>query len=118
MKSRFAAMSRRVAFLLAIGFPISAYAATKINQVLTNITQVLRTVVTIVFTLAVIAFGWAIVKLIAAAGNPEGIKNAKSLIFWSVIGMAVLASIAGLIAYIQAFFLIDPGSTTITVPQF
>lgn len=107
-----------VTTLLTFGAPYAVFAASKINTILNNIISLLQKVVLIVFTLAVIMFGWGIVKLIAAAGNPQEIKNAKSIILWGVIGMAVLASIAGIIAYFQNFFLISTANPTIRVPQF
>jgi len=98
--------------------PYTAFAQTKIKQILDRIIKVLEQVVLIVFVLAVVVFGWGIIKLITAAGNPNAIKEAKYIIFWSIIGMVVLASIFGIIVYLQDFFLIDAPTGSIPVPQF
>lgn len=63
----------------------------------------LDVVVTIVFVIAVIVFGWGIVKLIIAAGNPTQIQQAKQFIWWGIIGMFILASITGIIWYLQGY---------------
>ena len=109
-------------YLLLAGalMPLAAYAAdTKIGTLIEQMTGLLRLVLTGLFTLAVAAFAWGIVKLIAASGNPEELKKARGILWWGVIGMAVLASIGGLIAFLQANVLSgeDP-ATPIHVPQF
>jgi hypothetical protein len=122
--SRIIATRKRAAevgYLLAVffmNFVPPAFAQSKITTIIENITAVLGRVITVVFMLAVIAFGWGIVKLIVAAGDPNEIKNAKGIIVWSVISIAVLASVAGIILYIQQFFGIDPNQTNISPPQF
>jgi peptidoglycan biosynthesis protein MviN/MurJ (putative lipid II flippase) len=103
-------------FFASIALPV--FSASKIQNVITDVTGILQSVIRIVFILAIIAFGWGIVKLIVAAGDPNEIKNAKGIIVWSVISIAVLASITGIIFYIQDFFGIDPSQTTIKPPQF
>jgi hypothetical protein len=82
-----------------------------------GVLDILQIVVTIVFVIAIIIFGWGIVKLILAAGDPAEIKQAKQFIWWGVIGIAILASIFGLISYLQGFFGVDPGGINITPPK-
>src|SRR3989338_1314482 len=82
---------------------------TQVDTILFRILNTLRTVVLIVFVLAVIVFGWGVVKLILAAGNPTEIAKAKLFIWWGVIGMAILASITGIIVYLQEFFGVSSG---------
>lgn len=108
-----------IVYAIALLFSISpiASAQTTVDSVLIQIINTLDLVVLIVFILAVIAFGWGIVKLIAAAGNPTEIKNSKQIIVWSVIAIAILASIAGIIAYLQDFFYL-PSTGSITIPKF
>lgn len=71
----------------------------------------------IVMTLGLVAFIWGIVKLIAAAGNPQKMKEAKQIILWGIAGVAIMAMIAGIIEFIQIYLGI-PGGGSITVPQF
>ncbi|OHA00465.1 MAG: hypothetical protein A3C07_01250 [Candidatus Sungbacteria bacterium RIFCSPHIGHO2_02_FULL_47_11] len=90
---------------------------TQVDTILFRILNTLRTVVLIVFVLAVIVFGWGVVKLILAAGNPTEIAKAKLFIWWGVIGMAILASITGIIVYLQEFFGVSSGGS-IKFPTF
>ncbi len=94
-----------------------ARAASKIEGIITSSTTLVGSVTLLVFTLAVLVFAWGIVRLIAAAGNTEKIKQAKGIIWWGIIGMFVLASIAGIIYYLQKQFGID-SILTIPAPQF
>lgn len=103
------------ALLLSVSF-VNAQGV-QIDTILSRILNTLRTVVLIVFVLAVIVFGWGIVKLIIAAGNPTEIAKAKSFIWWGVIGMFILASIAGIIVYLQDFLGVSSGGT-IKFPTF
>ena len=83
-----------------------------------NIITVAKVLVEIVFAFALVMFGWGIVKLISAAGDPGAIKTAKGYIIWGVIGMAVLASLTGLITYLQMYFGVKSGGGTIQTPKF
>jgi hypothetical protein len=89
----------------------------RLQTTVTGVLGILNVVVTIVFVIAVIIFGWGIVKLIFAAGDPEAIKKAKGFLLWGVIGIAVLASVFGIITYLQEFFGVVPGTGTIAPPS-
>ncbi|OHA00467.1 MAG: hypothetical protein A3C07_01260 [Candidatus Sungbacteria bacterium RIFCSPHIGHO2_02_FULL_47_11] len=88
----------------------------KVSPVAQNILAALNLVVTIVFILAVIVFGWGIVKLIVAAGDPGKIKEAKGFLIWGVIGIAILASIFGIIQFLQQYIGISSGTQPIQPP--
>lgn len=120
LSSRFACAL--LLFLVVLCGAYFVYAAdpipqTDVDKILIKTLNTLRIVVLIVFVLAVIVFGWGIVKLILAAGNPTEIAKAKSFIWWGVIGMFILASIAGIIVYLQDFFGVSSGGT-IKFPTF
>lgn len=108
--------------LVATSFivPALAFAATQdasnITGTLTATINIARLLVTLLFVLALVVFVWGMIKLILAAGNPDGIKEAKSYIWWSVIAMAVLASVFGLVAYLQTLFGVTSGGGFPVVP--
>lgn len=106
--------------LILTAMPLVAMAQNEQREILTgtaaNILDVVRTLTLVTFTLAVVVFGWGIVQLILAAGDPEKIKNAKQFIWWGVIGMAVLASLFGIIAWLRGYFGVEQEETTINVP--
>ena len=97
--------------------PFIALAQTdKLTSVASNFLKTINVVVTIVFVLAILIFGWGIVRFISAAGDAEKIKKAKSMIVWGVIGIAVLASVFGLISFLQDYFGVGAGGGNIVVP--
>lgn len=117
--SPFCRIVRRNAPLLGIAavmLPMTAYAS-QINDILIAMQGTIGMILQIVMTLGVIVFIWGIVKLIAAAGNPQKIKEAKGIILWGIIGVAVMAMITGIIEFIQIYLGI-PGGGSVTVPQF
>jgi len=97
--------------------PFSTLAASKINEILTNAQDTLNIILRILMTLAVVIFIWGIVRMIAAAGNATAIKQAKGILLWGVIGIAVMASMTGIVAFLQTYFGVS-GNDTIKVPQF
>jgi TRAP-type C4-dicarboxylate transport system permease small subunit len=100
-----------------IAAPAIALAQTdKLTPTAINVLAALNVVVSIIFVIAVIVFGWGIVKLIIASGNPEEIKKAKGFLIWGIVGIAVLASVFGIITYLQEFFGVTAGSGTIETP--
>lgn len=74
--------------------------------------------ITLLFVTALLVFALGIIRMIAAAGQgPEALKKAKGILLWGIIGMSVLASIGGIIFFVQQFFGVE-GTTQISVPQF
>jgi len=96
--------------------PFAAYAS-QLNDILTSLQGTTKKALQLVMTIALLVFVWGIVKLIAAAGNPQKIKEAKAIILWGIIGVAVMGMIAGIVLFIQGYLGI-PGGGSITPPQF
>jgi len=96
---------------------IPAHASSQLQTIVTTTTEVIRNVLLLVMTLAIVIFGWGIVTLISAAGSPERVKKAKAIIWWGIIGITVLASLAGIVTFFQVYFGIEGGGA-IKVPQF
>ncbi len=106
-----------VIIALAIAPSIALAATSELGKILTNTQEVITIVLRIVMTLAFVVFIWGIVKLIAASGNPQKIAQAKTIILYGIIGLAVMASIGGIIAFLQTYFG-TPGGVPIKIPQF
>lgn len=103
--------------LLTFFAAIPAQASSQLQTIITTTTEVIRNVLLFVMTLAIVIFGWGIVTLISAAGSPERVKKAKAIIWWGLIGITVLASLAGIVTFFQIYFGIEGGGA-IKVPQF
>ena len=105
--------------VLAIALPLIASAAPAqdiVTPIAENILKLVRVLVLVVFVLAVVAFGWGIVQFIFAGGDPAGIAKAKSFLLWGVIGMAVMASLFGLITFLQQYFGVTAGGLNVQAP--
>ena len=98
--------------------PFSAYAAALApgSQLITFANNILKTaqvLVTLAFVVALLTFAWGIIRFLIGAGDPG---SSKSFLLWGVIAMAVLASLMGLITFLQQAFGIDNGTGTIESP--
>jgi membrane protease YdiL (CAAX protease family) len=103
-------------FLLATA-PLFVFAQQDVvSPILRNAVSAVRILIALAFLLALFVFAWGIVKFIIAAGDPEKIKEARQFILWGVIGLAVLASIFGLITFLQNYFGVSPGAGAIPIP--
>lgn len=111
-------MFKKIIFTAPVLFltPLAFAYASQLNDIIESMTETVKLILVLVMTLALVVFIWGIVKLIAAAGNPQEITKAKGIITWGIIGLAVMASLLGIIAIIQTYFGIDPAD--ITIPQF
>lgn len=104
--------------LIAMSVPLVAFGAAQdiVSPIATNILNLSRILVSIVFVLSIVVFGWGIVKFITAAGDPTAVEKAKQFLYWGVIGMAVGASIFGLVTFLQTYFGVQSGGLDIEVP--
>ena len=71
------------------------------------------TVIPLIVSLAVVAFLWGVMLFVLNAGNDEGRKKGKDVMIYGIIGLAVMVSYLGLVAFVTNTF----GTNTIT-PQF
>ena len=68
----------------------------------------------IVFAIAMIYFFWGVAKYILAAGDPKAAAEGKSIMIYGIIALAVMASVYGLINFLQTTF--NVGTGTVTLP--
>ena len=95
---------------------VSAQATDLLNPIAVNVLTLSGTLVTIVFVLSIVAFGWGIVKYITAAGDAAQESKARGILTWGVIGMAVAASLFGLVQFLQNYFGVT-GIGTLNIKQ-
>jgi len=106
-------------------FPVLAFAVT--NQggagTLLNITQlvqqagrILALLIPMAFALAIIFFFYGVAKYIGKGGDPKAQEEGKNIMIYGVIGIAVMASIYGIIAYLQSTIGLGTSPTTIPIP--
>ena len=90
-------------YFVAVGFsllPLLVAAQGVISQA-QNIVTGLQTIVNLVFPLligvAAIVFVWGVIKYIMAAGDEKARKDGRWMIIWSLVGLAVILGMAGLV---------------------
>ncbi len=52
-------------------------------------------------SIALLLFFWGIAKFIRAAGDEKAIAEGRRFMFWSVIALFVMASLVGIISFLQ-----------------
>ena len=111
-------MKKFIYGVLAFG-PVLALAQTPntsgLTAIVTFIGTTVRSLIPIMFGLAVVYFFWGLTKYIRAAGDPKGAAEGKSIMIYGVIAIAIMASIYGLINYLQGLFGIS-ATGTVQVP--
>src|SRR3989344_2928341 len=73
--------------------PLSAFAQTKLTDVLTNASDFFDLLIIFFFLLATAVFLWGIIKYLTAGGDEEKSKEARSMIIWGIIFLAVMVAV-------------------------
>ncbi|MFZ2621294.1 MAG: hypothetical protein WAX37_02185 [Minisyncoccia bacterium] len=98
--------------------PVLAFAAvdlSNINGILNFIKTTVATLIPIMFGLAIVYFFWGLIEYIRAAGDPKKAAEGRSIMIWGVIAIAVMASIYGLVAWLQGATGVNPNAA-INIP--
>lgn len=109
--------------LLAGLTPVLALAqGTTINEggilgVMRTVQRVLDFAVILIISLGIVYFLWNVVKYIQANGDPEGKGKAKTGILYSLVGIAVMVSVWGLVRILQSTFITGDTNSTVTTPS-
>ena len=81
-----------------------------------NLLKTANIIVTLLFVVALLVFAYGIIRFLFAAGDPAQVSQSKGYILWGVIGMAVLASLFGLIVFLRTVFGVSNDKGNITAP--
>lgn len=84
-----------------------------LGNFVTQIGGVVARIIPVMFALAIVYFFWGVIKYIRSAGDPKEADAGKSIMIYGVIGIAVMASIYGLIAWLQGTLGVGSGGTVI-----
>ncbi len=76
--------------------------AGNIENLARSFTRVMNILIPAFFALAVIYFFYGMAKYILSAGDPKKAAEGKSIMIYGVIAIAVMASLYGLIAWLQS----------------
>ncbi len=101
--------------------PVMALAAglTGIGTLVDQAQIILGKIVPLLFALAIIWFFWGVIKFIRSAGDPKLAADAKGTIIYGIIAIAVMASVYGLVNWLQdTLNVTSTGSITLpTLPR-
>jgi membrane-anchored glycerophosphoryl diester phosphodiesterase (GDPDase) len=114
--------------LMATSLPSLAFAQTSpsgvnsnyVNSLANLASSVLNWAVYLIMVLALVYFLWGVAQYIIKGGNPEEKAKAKSIMVYGIIGLAVMASVWGLVGVLTGIFNVSPqngANSSIPVPQ-
>lgn len=80
-------------------------------KIVTDIGSLVNLVLPVLFGLGVVAFLWGAVKYITSAGDEEKRKEGRSYMVWSLIFLAIVLALFGVVNLITGVFGVDTGGT-------
>lgn len=97
--------------------PVLAFAADlePIKGLIGDIQEIFGLIVPLLFGLATIYFFWGVIKYIRSAGDPKEAEAGKSIMIYGIIGLAVMASVYGLVNFLTDTVGLD--DNTIDLPD-
>lgn len=108
-------MKKIIAFGLVFApFLASAQAtnlnASNVNNLVVFLSGLLKAAVALIFAGAVVFFLWNVFKYVMSAGDGEAKAEANKGIIYGIIGIAIMASVYGLISFIIGSLGLTPGT--------
>ncbi|MEK7561077.1 MAG: hypothetical protein AAB539_03925 [Patescibacteria group bacterium] len=120
ISKKFSFALRRIVPIGAAVMPLAASAQapslTNIQQLVVSALNIVNIVTIFLFVLAIVVFAWGVILFIGAAGDPAAVKKARGVIIWGIVGIAVLASVFGLVSFLQTSFGVG-GQGTLEIPD-
>lgn len=95
-------IKQRIAIAGAMLLPLVAAAQT-FTEVFTRIKGFLNQIIPFLVLIATIIFLVGVVRYITAGGDEERIKEARNLIFWGIILLAVMIAVWGFVNIVLTF---------------
>ncbi len=77
--------------------------------------SIISPLITLLFGVALLLFIWALVKYITKVNDPKAQQEARQMIFWGIIILAVMVSVWGLVKVVQNTFF-DSGDVNSALP--
>ena len=99
------------AFLLCM--PLFAVAADTFNKVIGFLSTGLNTIIIFLFLVATVIFLFGVVRYISAGGEEDKQAEARNMIMWGVIFLAVMVAVWGFVNIVLDF-IFDSESTILT----
>jgi len=99
-------------------FPMVAFAALEnVQDIVDGLADIVDALVPIVFVLAFVYFFYGVAKYVTSAGDEEAQKSARGIMMYGVIGIFVIASIWGIVFFLQTALGVGGGAVG-NIPDF
>ncbi len=99
---------KKVSIAVAMALlPLSTFAQQlgNISNLVDSASGIINKVIPILFTLALLGFFWGLVRFLF--GGAEDKDQAKNIMIWGVVALAVMASVWGLVNFLGSAFNIN-----------
>jgi uncharacterized membrane protein YidH (DUF202 family) len=99
-------MTHRLRYSLAIGTlltPLTAFADVNIGDILADATDIINILISFLILLATFMFLLGIVRYIMASGDEEKRKEARGMVVWGIIFLAVMVAVWGFVNILLDF---------------
>jgi uncharacterized membrane protein (GlpM family) len=73
------------------------------DDFITTVSAGLNTIIIFLFLVATVIFLWGVVRYISAGGDEEKTKEARSMIIWGIIFLAVMVAVWGFVNIVLDF---------------
>lgn len=94
-----------------------AQALSNVQSLVDGVGGIVKTLMPIAFALVFVVFFWGVAMYVVKAGDEEAQKKAKAIMIYGVIGIFIVASIWGIVGWLQSAFGIS-GSSSGNIPTF
>ncbi len=103
--------------LLALPAIVFAQELQEFQNLTSGIGSIVTALMPIAFTSVFVVFFWGVALYVVKAGDEEAQKKAKSIMIYGVIGIAIVASIWGIVGWLQSAFGVSGGASG-NIPTF
>lgn len=93
----------------------AAATPTNLTEIIDLFTNIGLKLIPLMGAVAFLVFVWGVAKFIKSAGNEKEIKDSKNMLIWGVVGIFVLVTIWGIVAFMRNEF--GFGKGTPLIPQ-
>ena len=86
---------------------------TNVTALLTNLKILVNNILPFIFSLALLYFFWGLAKFVMGGGEDK--EKGKNIMIWGIVALLIMASVWGIITYLQVAFGVG-GGTAPTLP--
>lgn len=93
----------RILTVAGMAAPFFAFAQGSFENAIGTISAGLNTIIIFLFLVATVIFLWGVVRYISAGGDEEKTKEARQMIIWGIIFLAIMVAVWGFVNIVLDF---------------